>query len=104
MTEIDNIVAEIKQATDYQANRRTLREHIQTELHMTYSNGLFKVTPELIAFVATWNSDEMYIEDTYENPIKVNRTEFLELAQQRYQAVMNDWHQQYNELRRLRRV
>ena len=104
MTELDNLVTEIKQATDYQANRRTLREHIQTELHMTYSNGLFKVTPELLAFVSTWDSDELYLEDVYENPIKVDRKEFLELAQQHYQAVMNDWHQQYTELRQLRRV
>lgn len=104
MPEIENLVKEIKQATDYQANRRILRERIQTELHMTYSNGLFKLTPELLAFVATWNSDELYLEDTYENPIKVDRTEFLERAQQHYQAVMNEWHQQYNELRRLRRV
>ena len=104
MAEIENLVKEIKQATDYQANRRTLRERIQTELHMTYGNGLFKLTPELLAFVATWTSDEMYLEDTYENPIKVDRAEFLERAQQHYQAVMNEWHQQYNELRRLRRV
>ena len=41
MTELDNLVTEIKQATDYQANRRTLRERIQTELHMTHNNGLF---------------------------------------------------------------
>lgn len=104
MPEIENLVKEIKQATDYQANRRTLRERIQTELHMTYGNGLFKLTPELLAFVSTWNSDELYLEDTYENPIKVDRIEFLERAQQHYQAVMNEWHQQYNELRRLRRV
>jgi hypothetical protein len=104
MPEIENLVKEIKQATDYQANRRTLRERIQTELHMTYGNGLFKLTPELLAFVATWNSEELYLEDTYENPIKVDRVEFLERAQQHYQAVMNEWHQQYNELRRLRRV
>ena len=104
MPEIDNLVKEIKQATDYQANRRTLRERIQTELHMTYGNGLFKLTPELLAFVSTWNSDELFLEDTYENPIKVDRKEFLERAQQHYQAVMNEWHQQYNELRRLRRV
>ena len=71
---------------------------------MTYSNGLFKVTPELLAFVSTWDSDELYLEDVYENPITVDRKEFLELAQQHYHAEMNDWHQQYTELRQLRRV
>ena len=82
MTELDNLVTEIKQATDYQANRRTLRERIQTELHMTHNNGLFKISPELIAFVSTWDSDELFLEDVYENPISVDRKEFLELAQQ----------------------
>ena len=82
MTELDNLVTEIKQATDYQANRRTLRERIQTELHMTHNNGLFKISPELIAFVSTWDSDELFLEDVYENPISVDRKEILELAQQ----------------------
>jgi hypothetical protein len=104
MTTINTLVAEIKQATDYQANKRTLREKIQTDLHFTHNGGLFKVTPELLAFVKTWPVDELYLEDVYENPIKVDRQVFLVTAQQHYQTVMNTWHQQHEELKTKRRI
>ena len=104
MTNIETLVAEIRQATDFQANRRTLREKIQTDLHMTHNGGLFKVTPELLAFIKTWPVDELYLEDVYENPVKIDRQVFLVTAQQHYQTVMNTWHQQYEELKTKRRI
>ena len=104
MTELEQLTAEIKRATDYQVNKRILREKIQTDLHFTYNGGLFKITPELLAFVATWHDSVLYIEDTYENPIEIQRDEFLKLARQQYQAAMNEWHQQHVELRKIRKV
>jgi len=104
MSELDQLVTQIKQATDYQTNKRILREKILTDLHVAYNNGLFKVSPELIAFLATWPSDELFLEDTYENPIKIVRTEFLSLCQDHYQRVMNTWHIQFEEIKRARRI
>ena len=104
MTTLDTLVAEIRQATDFQANKRTLREKIQTDLHMTHNGGLFKITPELLAFIKTWPVDELYLEDVYENPIKIDRQVFLVTAQQHYHTVMNTWHQQYEELKTKRRI
>lgn len=104
MSELENIVTEVKLATDYQINKRILREKIQTDLHFAYNGGLFKVTQELLAFVATYRSTTLYIEDTYGNPIEVNRDEFRTLCEEHYQRVMNTWHQQYAELKRIRKV
>jgi hypothetical protein len=104
MSDINDLVEEIKQATDYQINRRILREKITTDLHVAYNNGLFLIKPELIAFLATWPSDELYLADTYENPIKILRQEFLTLCQQHYQLVMNEWHIRHDELKRIRKV
>ena len=104
MSDINELVDQIKQATDYQTNKRMLREKIITDLHIAYNNGLFLVKPELIAFLATWPSDELYLEDTYQNPVKINRQEFLTKCQQQYQMVMNDWHIQHEELRRARKI
>lgn len=101
---IDDLVKSVRLATDYQKNKRILKEKITTDLHLPYNNGLFKITPELLAFVATWHDKTLYLEDTYENPIEINQEEFLKLARQHYQAVMNTWHQQYEELKRIRRV
>jgi hypothetical protein len=104
MSELDQLVNQIKQATDYQINRRILREKITTDLHVAYNNGLFLVTPELIAFLATWPDDGLYLEDTYQNPIKILRQEFLTLCQQHYQMVMNSWHIQHEQLKRTRKI
>lgn len=104
MSELNQITAEIKRATDYQVNKRILREKIQTDLHFAENGGLFKVTPELLAFVATWPVDQIFLEDVYGNPIELSKQTFLVKAQQHYQIVMNRWHQQHDELKRQRKI
>lgn len=106
MTELEKLTAEIRRATDYQINKRILREKIQTDLHLAHEGGLFKITPDLIAFLHSWpdDSDTIYLEDTYGNPVKVQRNLLLTQAQQHYQKVMNRWHQQHDELKKIRRV
>ncbi len=105
MTDINELVAEVKLATDYQINRQILREKIQTDLHFAYNGGLFKATPELIAFVSVWDTEYMTLEDTYGNPIEIENTKlFLVQVKQHYQQAMNRWHQQHAELRRIRKI
>jgi hypothetical protein len=104
MTELEKLTTEIRRATDYQTNKRILREKIQTDLHVPYNGGLFKVTPELLAFVATYRYTAMYLEDTYGNPVEISRDEFRTLCEEHFQQVMNTWHQQHAELKRLRKI
>ena len=104
MSTIEQITNQIRLATDYQINKRILREKIQTDLHVAYNGGLFKVTPDLIAFLNVWDSEEIYLEDTYQNPIKINREEFLIFCRRHYQIVMNAWHIQHEELKRARKI
>lgn len=104
MSEINELVENIKQATDYQTNKRILKEKILTDLHIPYNNGLFLISPSLISFVATWPHDELFIEDVYENPIKIDRQEFLTKCQEHYQMVMNEWHVQHENIKRTRKV
>jgi hypothetical protein len=101
---IQPIVDQIKKSTDYQVNKTILREKIQTDLHFAHNGGLFKITPELLAFVATWPVPELFLEDAYQNPIEVDKQVFLVTAQQHYQKVMNSWHQQHAELKQIRKV
>lgn len=104
MSDLDQLIQEIRLATDYQVNKRILREKIQTDLQVAYNGGLFKVTPELIAFLNSWDTDQLFLEDTYQNPIQVNRLEFLDVCRQHYQMIMNTWHIQHEEIRRARKV
>jgi hypothetical protein len=103
-TTVEEIVNQVKLSTDYQINKRVLRERILTELHMPYNNGMFKITPELLAFVATWPIEQIYLEDVYQNPIEIDKQVFLVKAQQHYHSAMNEWHQQHEELKRIRKI
>jgi hypothetical protein len=104
MNELTELVNNIKKSTDYQSNKKILREKMQTDLHLPYNNGLFKVSQELISFLAVWESDSIFLEDVYQNPIQIDREEFLAKCKERYQMVMNAWHLQHEEIKRARKV
>jgi hypothetical protein len=102
--DVDQLKTQLKQATDYQVNKRILREKILTDLHFAHNGGLFKVTPELLAFVSTWPTDVIYLEDTYQNPIEIDKQVFLVTAQQHYHKVMNRWHEEHEQLKKVRKI
>ena len=104
MSDLEQITSQIRLATDYQINKRILCEKIHTDLHVPYNGGLFKVTPELIGFLNAWDIDELFLEDTYQNPIKIDRQELLNKCREHYQMVMNEWHCQHEEIRRARKI
>jgi hypothetical protein len=104
MTQIDQLIEQIRLSTDYQINKQILREKIQTDLHVPYNGGMFYVTTDLLSFLATWPDDILFLEDTFHNPIQVDRQELLTLAREHYQQTMNRWHQEHEELRRIRKI
>lgn len=104
MNNVDQLVEQVKLATDYQINKEILREKILTDLHVPYRGGLFFVTRELLAFVSTYRYTTLYIEDTYHNPIEIDRDEFRTLCEEHYQKVMNRWHLEHAELKRIRKI
>jgi bifunctional DNase/RNase len=75
-----------------------LREKYEARLIFAHQGGLFRVTPELLAFVQTWPTDEIYLADLYDNPIRIVRQVFLVQAQQHYQEQMNAWHMEFEQL------
>jgi len=104
MNEITKLVEQVRLSTDFQINKQILREKIQTELHISFNGGMFLITTDLLAFLATWPNELLYLEDIFQNPIEIKRQEFLDRCRERYQAAMNSWHQQYAETRKIRKV
>lgn len=95
-----------RQRLDYNRQRLALKEQQQQRLTITHSGGQFCVTTELMSFLASWDSEYiLYLVDDYDNPIKIeNPEDMLEKCKQRWYEVMNDWHNQHEELRKVRRV
>jgi hypothetical protein len=88
--------------SDFQASKLALKERISQELQVVYNGGLFKVTPDLISFVTIWDEEELYIEDVYQNPIKVKKSEFLLKLKEAYSAAMNTWAVLFAEIKSIR--
>ncbi len=104
MTEIEQLVEQVKLSTDYQINKRMLREKMLADLHLPFNGGMFKITPELLGFVATWPLEWLVLEDVYQNPIEVDRVVFLAQAQQLYSKTMSEWRIQHDKIKRFRKV
>lgn len=101
---VEQLVEQIRVATDYQKNKYALKEKILTDLHLVHAGGLFLINPATLAFVATWPHETLFLEDVYSNPISINRDEFLTVAREHYQSVMNLWHIEHDKLKQIRKI
>jgi hypothetical protein len=99
-----DITAAVKQATDYQINKKILRERILSDLHFVCEDGMFLASCELISFLNCWHEDQIVLEDVYGNPILVNRSQLLTQCKQHYTMAMNSWHMQHHELKKIRKI
>ena len=95
-----------RQRLDINRQRLALKEQQEQRLTVVYNGGLFLVDIALIAFLASWGTKfQLYLKDSYDNPIYIDDAEvLLELCRTKWYEVMNDWHNQYEELKKVRRI
>jgi len=96
------LIAQAKARYNHQQSRIALQSKYSAELTVTYGGGLWEVKPDLIAFVSALSDDEVVLRDSYDNPIKVNRKEILELLKTKYNTVMLEWYNEHQSLAKLR--
>lgn len=95
-----------RQRLDHNRQRLALKEQQEQRLTITYNGGQFRITLELMSFLATWEDHtDLYLIDDYDNPIYIDSAEaILERCRARWYEVLNDWHNQHEELKKVRRV
>lgn len=98
----ENIVAHARARFDHATAKRVLKEKYQAKLIFAYNGGMFRATPELLAFVQSWPIEELYLADLYDNPVEVDKQVFLVKLQQHYHEQMNAWHVEFEELQNKR--
>ena len=104
MSIITETIEQIKKATDYQINKKILKEKVLSDLHITHNEGLFLITIELLSYLSISTDDELILEDTYGNPIKVDRIKLLEDARQLYKSTTEMWLTEHGKLRSIRTI
>ena len=90
------LVANARARFDHQESKQYLKEKYTNMLTVAYSGGMFAITPQLISFLTQTECD--IITDIYDNPVKIDKSEFLELATDTYNNVMALWLEEYTKL------
>lgn len=99
MMDTKTLITEAKARFAHNSAKDYLREKYNAKLLVAEQGGLWKADQQTIAFLKEWQiSDEVVLIDTFNNPVKVNRTKLLLVLQDTYQAVMNEWHDEWKEL------
>lgn len=99
MMDTKTLIAEAKARFAHNSAKEYLREKYEAKLLVAEQGGLWKADQQTISFLKEWQiSDEIVLIDTFNNPVKVNRTKLLLVLQDTYQAVMNAWHDEWKEL------
>jgi hypothetical protein len=99
----DQLISHSRARFEHEAARRTLREKYQAKLTFAYRGGMWRAGPELNCTIFTCGRmGEVVLEDLYQNPVKVDTKELMDLSQERYNEQMNAWLVEYEELNRNR--
>ena len=92
------------QRLDHKRQRLALLEQQEQRLTVAVSGGLFLVNIQLLTFLRTETLKEIVILDNYDAPIKVSTKDLLSVCEERWQEVMNDWYNEYESLKKVRRI
>ena len=85
----------IKARFDHLAKKQILKEKYEAKMIFAEYDGMWKASPELINVLNIGYKEIMYLEDLYGNPCKVPRLKFLSIVQERWQEMMNKWHDEF---------
>lgn len=92
------LIQEAKARFSHNLAKTTLKEKYSSKLMIAEQGGLWTADLETINFLGSFESDELIIVDTFENPIKVNRLELLDKLKNIYNQVMEEWYDEWKEL------
>jgi len=85
---------------NHSESKQYLKEKYTNQLTVAYSGGMFKIDQTLISFLSQTECD--IITDIYDNPVRINRVEFLNMATTTYNQVMSKWLEETDNLSKMR--
>ena len=100
--DIDNLQRQAQLSFDHAIAKKNLQQRMQSRLNVTYNDGFFTVTKEQINFLDLLGSQSVVLLDDYQTPIEVNAFELLKIMFQRYHEIMNEWLEEYEQLKKIR--
>lgn len=92
----EKLVAQARARFNHAESKQYLKEKYTNMLTVPYAGGMFKIDRTLLTFLSTTTSEILI--DIYDNPIKVDRVEFLKSATATYNSVMTRWLEEHTQL------
>lgn len=92
------LIKDIKARFSHDSAKQYLKDKYLSKLTIASQGGLWKVTPELIAFLGNAGPEELILIDLYENPVKVDRLKLFYALRDIYNDVMTEWHNEWSQL------
>jgi hypothetical protein len=92
------LLAEAKARFNHNSAKAYLAEKYKNKLTIADQGGLWKADAQTINLLSSFDTPQLVLIDTFDNPVQVNRKELLEKLQTVYTTVMNQWNIEWREL------
>ncbi len=92
------LLAEAKARFNHNSAKAYLTEKYKNKLTVADQGGLWRADAQTINLLSSFDTSQLVLIDTFDNPVQVNRKELLEKLQSVYTSVMNQWHTEWKEL------
>ena len=92
------LISEAKARFNHNSAKAQLKDKYDGKFIVADQGGLWKATPELIAFLTAVDDNFVVLIDNFDNPVQVKREDLLQVLKDTYQKAMLDWYKEWKEL------
>jgi hypothetical protein len=92
------LISEAKARFNHNSAKAQLKDKYDGKFIIAEQGGLWKASPELIAFLNALDDNFVVLIDNFNNPVQVNREQLLTVLKDTYQKVMLEWYKEWKEI------
>jgi hypothetical protein len=96
------LISEAKARFNHNSAKAQLKDKYDGKFIIAEQGGLWKATPEIIAFLNAMDDNFVILIDNFNNPVQVNREQLLSVLKDTYHKVMLDWYKEWKEIETVR--
>ena len=96
------LISEAKARFNHNSAKAQLKDKYDGRFIIAEQGGLWKASPELIAFLNVLDDNFVILIDNFNNPVQVNREQLLTVLKETYNKVMFDWYKEWKEIETVR--
>ena len=96
------LISEAKARFNHNSAKAQLKDKYDGKFIIAEQGGLWKASPELIAFLNALDDNFVILIDNFNNPVQVNREQLLNVLKDTYSKVMLEWYKEWKEIETVR--